>query len=76
MPPKLQAELETEATRGIARLCELFMSYPEHREVIAYAWLGAGIAAADMAGADAEDFLRKLRAQHPRPAPLKPPTAH
>lgn len=76
LPAKLQAEIDAAQEANLKRIAALVASYPQYREAIAIAEVGAAVGVADVMGADADGFLRELRATRPRPAPLKPPTAH
>ena len=63
MPPEAEREWLEEERRHIRAISAWLQRWPNFRQTAAYGQLGGAVAFADMMGIDADDFLRKLRAQ-------------
>ena len=75
MPPEVEAEWKLEESRHIGAFVRTCARWPNFRLSFAYALLGSAVAMVDSMGGDADGFLRNLRAQEPKPAPMLPPRA-
>jgi hypothetical protein len=65
--------LIAEERRHMGELAALIGRFPEYRQHIACATLGAAIGTADSFGVDVEGFLAELRAKTTKPGVLVPP---
>lgn len=74
LPAGLQEAISAACDANMRELSRLLSEHPDHRKAIAYEFLGAAIAWADMMGCDVEGFLRHLRATFDHPGVLVPPS--